>query len=175
MEPCHIILGAATPSRETLHNVYTKKYTRIVINKRADRQEMPLIRILDLKTEGKNKAGPGILTERLRMSIDNRLEKCEQVILLLNRRGFARSLQCPDCGHVMNCLHCALPLTYHIRDNRLLCHLCGYKSITPKVCPNCQSPHIPLQGYGQLQLAEMLHKTFTTARMSRTDSDIAQR
>lgn len=175
MEKACIVLGSATPSLETIHNVDIGKYALSELPERADGQELPLIRILDMKSEGKNKSGPQILTERLRMAIEQRLEKGEQVILLLNRRGFARSLQCPDCGHVMSCLHCALPLTYHKTDDRLLCHMCGYKSLTPKVCPECKSANILLQGYGTQKVEEFLKNTFRQARITRIDADVAKR
>ena len=111
LENCAVLLGSATPSLESIHNALTGKYSLVKLTERADGQQLPLIRILDMKTEGRNKSGPNVISERLRMSIDRRLDKGEQVILLLNRRGFARSIQCPDCGHVVTCLHCSLPLT----------------------------------------------------------------
>ncbi|MFR1319374.1 MAG: hypothetical protein ACLSCR_03495 [Akkermansia sp.] len=84
----------------------------------------------------------------------------EQVILLLNRRGFARSIQCPDCGHVITCMHCSLPLTYHRTEDRLMCHLCGFKSLVPRTCPECKSASILLQGYGTQKVEEILRRTF---------------
>lgn len=85
-----MVLGSATPSLESIHNALTGKYSLVKLTERADGQQLPLIRILDMKTEGRNKSGPNVISERLRMSIDRRLDKGEQVILLLNRRGFAR-------------------------------------------------------------------------------------
>ncbi|MEG0142649.1 MAG: primosomal protein N' [Akkermansia sp.] len=175
LEHAVIVLGSATPSLESIHNVQTGKYQIARLDQRSDGQRLPLIRILDMKTEGKNKPGPAILSERLRISIDDRLTKGEQVILLLNRRGFARSLQCPDCGHVMTCAHCSLPLTYHREEDRLMCHLCGYQEITPRVCPECKSANILLQGYGTEKVEEILKKIFRSARIKRIDADIAKR
>ncbi|MFR4416799.1 MAG: hypothetical protein ACLT8E_05145 [Akkermansia sp.] len=93
LEDCAVVPGSATPSLESIHNALTGKYSLVKLTERADGQH-PLIRILDMKTEGRNKSGPNVISERLRMSIDRRLDKWEQVILLLNRRGFARSIQC---------------------------------------------------------------------------------
>ncbi len=175
LEKCPVVLGSATPSLESIHNAQSGKYSIVKITERADGQSLPLIRILDMRLEGKNKSGLGIISERLRVSIDKRLEKHEQVILLLNRRGFARSLQCPDCGHVLTCLHCSLPLTYHQTDDRLMCHLCGFKSLTPRICPECKSSNIMLQGYGTQKVEELLHRTFPSAKITRIDADVARR
>ena len=109
------------------------------------------------------------------MSIDRRLDRGEQVILLLNRRGFARSIQCPDCGHVITCMHCSLPLTYHRTEDRLMCHLCGFKSLVPRACPECKSANILLQGYGTQKVEEILRRAFPAARITRVDADVARR
>ena len=175
LEGCAVVLGSATPSLESIHNAQTGKYALARLTERADGQQLPLIRILDMKTEGKNKAGPNVLSERLRMSIDRRLDRGEQVILLLNRRGFARSIQCPDCGHVITCMHCSLPLTYHRTEDRLMCHLCGFKSLVPRTCPECKSASILLQGYGTQKVEEILRRTFPAARITRVDADVARR
>ncbi len=175
LENCAIVLGSATPSLESIHNAQIGKYDLVKLTQRADGQQLPLIRILDMKTEGKNKSGPNVLSERLRMAIYDRLDKGEQVILLLNRRGFARSLQCPDCGHVISCMHCSLPLTYHRTEDRLICHLCGFKALTPRACPECKSNNILLQGYGTQKVEELLRRNFPTARITRVDADVARK
>lgn len=136
MEGATIVLGSATPSLESLHNAALGKYTMLRMDHRADGQRLPLTRVLDMRTEAKDKRNLGILSERLRMAIDERLHKGEQVILLLNRRGFARALQCPDCGYTAECPHCALPMTYHATENRLICHLCGHRTVVPRNCRN---------------------------------------
>ena len=175
LENCAVLLGSATPSLESIHNALTGKYSLVKLTERADGQQLPLIRILDMKTEGRNKSGPNVISERLRMSIDRRLDKGEQVILLLNRRGFARSIQCPDCGHVVTCLHCSLPLTYHRTEDRLMCHLCGFKALPPRSCPECRSANILLQGYGTQKVEELLRRTFPAARITRVDADVARK
>ena len=175
LENCAVLLGSATPSLESIHNALIGKYSLVKLTERADGQQLPLIRILDMKTEGRNKSGPNVISERLRMSIDRRLDKGEQVILLLNRRGFARSIQCPDCGHVVTCLHCSLPLTYHRTEDRLMCHLCGFKALPPRSCPECRSANILLQGYGTQKVEELLRRTFPAARITRVDADVARR
>lgn len=175
MEGCAIVLGSATPSLESLHNVANDKYRLLRLDHRADGQRLPLTRVLDMKTEAKDKRHLGILSERLRMAIDDRLQKGEQVILLLNRRGFARALQCPDCGHVVSCEHCSLPLTYHLTENKLICHICGFRAVVPRKCPECGSADILLEGYGTQKVEAVLRRCFQQARIQRIDADVASR
>lgn len=175
LEGAAILLGSATPSLESLHNVELGKYTMLRMDKRADGQRLPLTRVLDMRSEPKDKRYLGILSEKLRMAIEERLHKGEQVILLLNRRGFARSLQCPDCGLVINCEHCALPLTYHLPENRLVCHICGYRAVVPKRCPECDSDKILLEGYGTQKVEAVLRRCFPKARLQRVDADVTTR
>lgn len=175
LEGATIVLGSATPSLESLYNVQNGKYSLIRMDKRADGQRLPLTRVLDMRTEAKDKKYLGIFSERLRMAIEDRLKKGEQTILLLNRRGFARSLQCPDCGHVVSCEHCSLPLTYHATENRLICHICGYRAAVPRKCPECSSAAILLEGYGTQKVEKVLRNCFPHARIQRVDADVAAR
>ena len=175
MEGASIILGSATPSLESLHNVSTGKYNLVRMEKRADGQRLPLTRVLDMRTEAKDKRYMGVLSERLRVAIEDRLEKKEQVILMLNRRGFARALQCPDCGYVVTCEHCALPLTYHLTENRLVCHICGYRAVAPCTCPECGSKAILLEGCGTQKVEQILMRCFPRARIQRVDADVTTR
>lgn len=175
LENAVIVLGSATPSLESIHNAMKGKYRLARLDHRADGQRLPLTRVLDMRSEARDKKYAGILSERLRMAIDKRLERGEQSILLLNRRGFARSLQCPDCGHVVTCAHCALPLTYHLTEDRLICHLCGYRAVVPRDCPECRSPDILLQGFGTQKVEAILKRAFPRARLCRIDADVARR
>lgn len=175
MEGCCIVLGSATPSLESLYNVKQGKYTMLRMDHRADGRRLPLTRVLDMRTEPKDKRNLGILSERLRMAIDTRLRKHEQVILLLNRRGFARSLQCPDCGFVLNCPHCALPMTYHLTENRLICHVCGHRAVAPQRCPDCGSKGILLEGCGTQKVESILRRCFPQAVLQRVDADVTTR
>lgn len=175
MEGAAILLGSATPSLESLQNARSGKYALLRMDRRADGQHLPLTRVLDMRTEAKDKRNLGILSERLRMAIEDRLRKQQQVILLLNRRGFARALQCPDCGHVAQCEHCALPMTYHATENRLVCHLCGFRAIVPRRCPECSSENILLEGYGTQKVEAVLRRCFPQARLQRVDADVTTR
>ncbi len=175
-EPCAIVLGSATPSLESWNNTLTGKYDLLRLNQRADGQSMPLVRVVDMRIEQtKQKGGLAILSEKLRSALEQRLEKGEQSILFLNRRGFARSLQCTACGHVCQCPHCAVALTYHRTDERLVCHVCGYASIVPRKCPECRDPGILLQGYGTQKVEEIMTKVFPKAKFARIDADAMRR
>ena len=176
IEKCAILLGSATPSLESYHNTETGKYQLLTLDERADGQSMPIIRVVDMKIEGqKFKGGPAILSEPLRSNMEKKLAEGEQVILFLNRRGFARSLQCPGCGHVCECRHCALPLTYHRAEERLICHICGHQAITPRKCPECNDPAIRFQGYGTEQVEGVIKKVFPLAKLARIDTDTMRR
>lgn len=175
-EPCAIVLGSATPSLESWHNTQTGKYQLVRLDQRADGQSMPLVRVVDMKLEAaKHKGNTTFLSDKLRTALEQRLEKGEQSILFLNRRGFARSLQCPKCGHVCQCPHCAVSLTYHRTDDRLVCHVCGHQAVVPRKCPKCKDPAIILQGYGTQKVEEVLAKVLPTAKFARIDADAMRR
>lgn len=175
-EPCAVVLGSATPSLESWHNAQTGKYDLLRLTERADGASMPLVRVVDMRLEtAKQKGGIAILSDKLRTALEQRLARGEQSILFLNRRGFARSLQCPSCGHACQCPHCAVALTYHRTDERLVCHVCGHQAIVPKKCPECKSPAIILQGYGTQKVEEVLAKVFPKAKFARIDADAMRR
>lgn len=175
-EPCAIVLGSATPSLESWNNALTGKYEVLRLDQRADGQSMPLVRIVDMRLEAaKHKGAPAILSDKLRTALEQRLEKGEQSILFLNRRGFARSLQCPKCGHVCQCPHCAVALTYHRTDERLVCHVCGHQAIVPRKCPECKDPAIVMQGYGTQKVEEVMAKVLPKAKIARIDADAMRR
>ncbi len=176
MEGCCVVLGSATPSLETYQNTLSGKYTMLRMTKRVDDQTMPIIRVMDMKIEAQKQKGRiAILSDKLRVSMEAKLKEGEQVILFLNRRGFARSLQCPPCGHVCECQHCAIPLTYHRGEERLICHMCGYQAITPNRCPECGDKAIKLQGYGTEKVEEVIRKVFPQSRITRIDTDTMRR
>lgn len=175
MEGAAIVLGSATPSLESIHNAMLGKYKLVRMDHRADGQRLPLTRVLDMRSEAKDKRFMGLVSERLKNAIEQRLRRGEQSILLLNRRGFARALQCPDCGYVATCEHCSLPLTYHITENRLICHICGYHAVVPMECPKCRSRAIQLQGSGTQKIEELLKRFFPEARIQRIDADVTAR
>ncbi len=176
LERCAVLLGSATPSLESWKNVLSGKYTLAELKQRVDDRAMPLIRIIDMKLESrKNPGGPAILSSKLRQAVEVRLSEGEQVILFLNRRGFARSLMCPDCGYVAECPHCSLALTFHREEDRLICHLCGHGRVSPKRCPECGSRAITMAGYGTEKVEAVMRQVFDKARIARVDTDTMRR
>lgn len=175
-EKAVVVLGSATPSLESFQNTQSGKYELVRLDQRVDSHSMPIMRVLDMRIEAQKQKGRlAILSDRLRLSMEKKLENGEQIILFLNRRGFARSLQCPPCGHVCECQHCSIPLTYHRTEDRLMCHMCGYTSLPPKKCPSCGDEAIRMQGFGTQKVEEVIQKVFPQARMARIDADTMRR
>ncbi len=176
LEKCAVVLGSATPSLESFQNVKRGKYQIVHLNERVDDCALPLVRVIDMKLESrKHKGGPAILSEPLRQAIEQRIERREQVILFLNRRGYSNSMQCLECGHVCGCTHCSTSLTYHLAEQRLVCHICGYKQVAPRRCPKCKSASVLYSGFGTERAEEIIAKVFPKLRMARIDADIMQR
>jgi primosomal protein N' (replication factor Y) len=171
LEQCPIVLGSATPSMESFYNTQIGKYQLLELPVRADHQKMPLVRVLDLRLQARGKQADGVLSFPLRQAIAARLELGEQVILFLNRRGFASSLLCEQCGYVCECPHCSLALTFHRASNALICHLCGLTKKIPKTCPECRDPAILQRGMGTERVEAAIKQAFPTARLARMDTD----
>lgn len=180
IERCPVLLGSATPSLESFQNAAIGKYELLRMTKRTDGKSMPLIRIVDMRLErrkgmGVSVANAGILSEKLRNAITSRLEKREQTILFLNRRGFNTSLSCSTCGEVVQCQDCAVPMTLHKKDNRLVCHICGARRMPPTKCPACNDPALKYGGFGTERVEAAVREVFPQARMARVDTDTMQR
>ncbi|MGH7993974.1 MAG: replication restart helicase PriA, partial [Limisphaerales bacterium] len=176
MENAVVVLGSATPSLESYYNCQKGKYTLLELPERVDNQKMPHVRVVDMRQAAKEK-GPPIFSPQLKEAITRRLERGEQTILFLNRRGYSTALQCPKCGFVANCPNCSLALTYHRPEQKLRCHLCGFMDAVPAVCPNmkCKNPAIRFAGTGTQKVEETLAKLFPNARVRRMDADTMKR
>ncbi|MDA8823662.1 primosomal protein N' [Opitutales bacterium] len=133
------ILGSATPSMESLHNVQTRKYSKSMLTKRIDGRELPLVHLVDMRKETKRENAPPILSQPLVEALRERYYNREQSILFLNRRGFNTTMMCPDCGEVQQCKDCSISMTFHRTDSYLRCHICGYRKPAPRFCPSCRS------------------------------------
>ena len=176
IEGCACLLGSATPSLESFENAQSGKYELLELTKRTDGKSMPLIRIVDMRLEKrKTKDGFSILSERLRIAIDQRLQKQEQTILFLNRRGFNTALTCLKCGETAQCPDCSVALTFHKTEARLVCHICGTRQLPPTKCKSCGDPGIRFGGYGTERAEESIRAVFKTARIARVDTDTMQR
>jgi len=170
-EKAAVILGSATPSLESWHNAQSGKYRLVRLNQRVDDKSMPVVRVVDLRRPTRNDPGGGILSKPLREAIEGRIQKGEQTILFLNRRGFSTSMICEACGHVCQCSDCSVSLTYHRAAERLVCHICGHNQRAPKFCPKCSDPKIRHAGTGTQKVEEALQRIFPKARIARMDAD----
>jgi primosomal protein N' (replication factor Y) len=177
MEGAPVVLGSATPSLESYYNCRKGKYTLLELPERVDNQKMPYVRVVDMRQAALKEKGPPIFSPQLKEAMAQRLERAEQTILFLNRRGYSSSLQCPRCGFVAECPNCSISLTYHRIEQKLCCHICGHNAPVPAVCPNekCRNPAIRYAGLGTQKVEETLGKLFPHARIKRMDSDAMKR
>ncbi len=177
LEGAVVVLGSATPSLESYYNARRGKYTLLELPERVDGKKMPYVRVIDMRQAARIGKGVPIFSGQLKEAIAQRLERGEQTILFLNRRGYSTALECPLCGYVAKCTNCSLALTYHRRDQVLLCHICGYTAPVPAICPNekCRNPRIRYAGLGTEKVEATLAKLFPLARISRMDSDVMKR
>ncbi len=173
MEGAVVVLGSATPSMESFYNVQKGKYALLEMPSRVDDKRMPIVRVIDMRKENRKQKGLQIFSQELKEAIARRLEKSEQVILFLNRRGYSTSLQCSRCGYVAECPNCSVSLTFHRRAEKLLCHVCGHEQPVPGVCPEakCGNPAIRYSGLGTEKVEDTLTRLFPHARIKRMDSD----
>jgi primosomal protein N' (replication factor Y) (superfamily II helicase) len=175
MEQCAVLLGTATPSLESYHNAVQQKYRLLNLTQRVDDCQMPLMRIVDLRLERRKEKVAAILSEKLRQAITARLEKNEQTILFLNRRGFSTSLLCSNCGEARNCPNCSVALTFHRGAGRLTCHLCGHTAAVPKKCPACSQDALIYSGFGTEKVEANVAHLFPDAVVRRMDADSMSR
>jgi primosomal protein N' (replication factor Y) (superfamily II helicase) len=166
-----VVLGSATPSLESRYNAERGKYTLIRLPERIEQRPMPDVEVIDMRQEFLETRKMATFSRRLEESIDERLKRSEQTMLLLNRRGFSSCVACRACGERLQCANCAVTLTYHRRDRRMLCHYCNYAEKVPSVCPKCGSEYLNFIGTGSEKVEEELHRDFPQARIARMDRD----
>lgn len=164
-----IILGTATPSLETLHNALSGRFGHLHLTHRAGGQQMPAVELVDMRRQ-KQQQG---LSERLLIRIREHLNDDNQVLLFLNRRGFAPSWFCHDCGWMADCVFCDAHLTYHHYGHINICHHCGHREAPPSRCPSCQSHDTGAMGTGTERAEQLLEQTFADVPVIRFDRDIA--
>lgn len=167
------VLGSATPSLKSFHAVSTGKLTRLVLPDRAHRlAALPETEIVDLRRIGAGVPGERLLSIPLCRAIEQVLARKEQAILFLNRRGFAPSVACESCGHILGCPSCEVPLTYHVSPRpHVICHYCDYRDAVPQRCAECKSPSLSFEGIGTERIESALGDAFPTARIARLDRD----
>jgi primosomal protein N' (replication factor Y) len=166
-----VILGSATPSLESRYNVDRGKYQLIELPGRVEGRPMPEVELIDMRVEFLETRKQQTFSRRMLEGIGERLKSREQVMLLHNRRGFSAFAACRACGERVQCVNCAVTLTYHRRDKRMLCHYCNYAERVPAVCPKCRSEHIYFLGVGSERVEDELHREFPEARIARMDRD----
>lgn len=171
---CPVILGSATPSLESFARAQKGVYHLLTLKNRMNHRDLPEVEIVDMREE--LRAGNrSIFSRSLFEKLKDRVEKGEQTVLLLNRRGHSSFVMCRDCGYVVQCPHCDISLTYHHFSNEMKCHYCGYETIAPSVCPECGSPYIRYFGTGTQKVEEELGKLLPEARVIRMDVDTTRK
>ena len=168
-----VLLGTATPSLESYHNVQTGKYGLAEMSERFGEGELPAVELLDLRPYYKAKQMQGLFSPPLLEAMKKCLENGEQVILFQNRRGYSPILECQLCSWTAMCKHCEVSLTYHQHNHKLRCHYCGYVEETPSVCPACGSGKVSLLGFGTEKIEDELKIFLPEAKVARLDMDTA--
>ncbi|MBA3974192.1 MAG: primosomal protein N' [Candidatus Solibacter sp.] len=169
-----VVLGSATPSLESRYNVTRGKSTLLELPGRIGGRPMPVVEVVDMRQEFLETRKNALFSRRLVQEMGANLDSGEQSMLLLNRRGFSSAVACRSCGERIGCLSCAVGMTFHRRDNRLLCHYCDSSIRVPQQCPACGSDYIHFLGSGSEKVEDELHRHFPRARVARLDRDTAQ-
>ncbi len=166
-----VILGSATPSVESYFHAHASRYTLLELPTRIHERPMPQVDIVDMRQDAVRVARGSALSPRLQQALTQVVDRHEQAILLLNRRGFARSMACPACGIVMRCRDCAVPLIYHASRKGLLCHYCNAQQEAPESCPACRRGVLRVRGVGTERIESELYRLFPTVGIGRMDRD----
>ena len=168
------VMGSATPSLETYANTRSGKFACCRLTQRVDRRPLPGVRIVDMREE-RRLGRLSVFSSPLANRIKDRLDRKEQIILFLNRRGFSPFVQCYDCGHSVSCPHCSVTMTYHADSLFMRCHYCDHRDQAPEVCPKCRSGSIGYRGVGTQRVEEELKDRYPEARIVRMDMDTTSR
>ena len=166
---CKVILGSATPSIETYYRAISGEIELVELNNRVDNKPMPEIEIVDMREE-LNSGNISMFSRKLFFEMKEALNRKEQIILFLNRRGFSTFVSCRSCGYVFKCPKCDISMTYH-KNGYLVCHYCGHGQMQPKVCPKCKSKYVKHFGTGTERVEEEVKRHFKDARVLRMDMD----
>lgn len=174
MNKALVILGSATPSLESFYNVEKGKYTLLQLTQRVDQIPLPEVEIFDLREERK-KGNYSIFSSKLSSQMKKKIEKGEQVILFLNRRGFSNFVKCQECGYVFRCPNCDITLNFHRTDFSLRCHYCNYIVQASNLCPQCNGNRFAYKGMGTQRVEEEIKKLFPGTPVRRMDQDTTYR
>ena len=171
MSDAIVVLGSATPSLESYFNAKKSKYALIELPDRVEQRPLPEVEIVDMRVEFQETGHEQVISRKLSEEIQQRLARKEQVMVLLNRRGYSPVVLCRTCGKKLECKNCAIALTHHKREHKMVCHYCGYIAPVPKSCVQCGSEYVYFLGTGSEKLEELLHSMFPQARIARLDRD----
>ena len=170
-----VVLGSATPSLESYFNAKKNKYALIELPDRVELRPLPEVEIIDMRQEFQETGHEQVISRKLAAEIKERLDSRspikEQVMVLLNRRGYSPVVLCRTCGKKLECQNCAIALTHHKREHKMVCHYCGFTAPVPKACVHCGSEYVYFLGTGSEKLEELLHGMFPQARIARLDRD----
>jgi primosomal protein N' (replication factor Y) len=175
LEQIPVVLGSATPSLESWHAAQEGRYRLVELPRRILDRALPHVGVIDLRHEVQNRSFRGAISRQLHVAIGEALRDKGQIILLLNRRGFSTSIQCPACGFVARCPNCDLALTHHRTGEKAVCHYCDYEIITPGRCPKCKFEGLRYAGLGTQKLEAEVHARFPQVSALRMDSDTMER
>ena len=175
LEKALVILGSGTPSVQSFHHATTGRYQLLSMPERIERRPLPDVQIVDMKAMSQDASSNGIISPILRTALEESLTDGKQVILFLNRRGFNRVYLCRSCGQAIRCTNCDLALIYHLRENRLACHYCGFHSQPENRCSSCGHAHMKAYGFGTERLEQELREAFPDRRIARMDRDSTRR
>ena len=170
-----VVLGSATPSMESYHNVQTGRYACAVLRHRVFERPLAEVRVVDMREELAATGPDVVLSRALHDALAARLVRREQVLILLNRRGFAAAVFCRQCGRTLECPNCSISLTLHRAAGRARCHYCNYSLVRPKTCPHCAGPYLEQAGFGTERIEVEIAREFPTARVARLDRDTVRR
>jgi primosomal protein N' (replication factor Y) (superfamily II helicase) len=166
-----VVLGSATPSLESYFNAKKGKYALLQLPDRVEQRPLPEVEIIDMRQEFQETGTEQVISRKLGAEIKDRLDRKEQVMVLLNRRGYSPVVLCRTCGKKLECKNCAIALTHHKRTHRMECHYCGHIAPIPKTCAHCGSEYVYFLGTGSEKLEELLHGMFPQGRIGRLDRD----
>ena len=166
-----VVLGSATPSLESYFNAKKNKYALVELPDRVEQRPLPEVEIIDMRQEFQETGREQVISRKLAAEIEERFDRKEQVMILLNRRGYSPVVLCRTCGKTLECQNCAIALTHHKREHKMVCHYCGFTAPVPKACVHCGSEYVYFLGTGSEKLEELLHGMFPQARIARLDRD----
>lgn len=177
MEGALVVLGSATPSMESFQNAANGKYARIALERRVLDRPLASVRIVNMRDEMQEQGPDAVISRELAEGIGDRLARQEQVLVLLNRRGFSTAVFCRQCGDAFECPNCSVSLTVHTARNgwKARCHYCNYSEMVPKQCRKCAAPYLEHTGFGTEKVEQQIRDMYPGARVGRLDRDSVRR